>query len=394
MSVLDEMILAAAKEESATGDIAVFADPHLELSGYAVRELRENADLRLFVGARDVRQAFDTLQMADEAGVSERVFVAGYQSEIQLDIFFDDARSGFGGVMKPAQITTALTHLPKSLEELRYFAQCVAYRAPQPVSAADSSGAHAAAPSPVMVVGANNKHLERSHSALLGKYFADVRAGRGKGKFRCLTARLPREDVAPYAPSAHKVRFPAVERECTLFAVGGVFSGAKPDPGGKLLVDTALKDLRTGGFADASFTAVDLGCGNGLASLALTTAFPKAFVHAVDIAADAVCSTHLTCLSAILEKRFKVRWDDAGQSLPAGEADTVLLNPPFHRGRAVDPTLVNNLLAGAARLLKPGGILYFVHNSYLRYRPLTEKIGTVSELARNPKFTVLRVIRK
>jgi 16S rRNA (guanine1207-N2)-methyltransferase len=68
----------------------------------------------------------------------------------------------------------------------------------------------------------------------------------------------------------------------------------------------------------------------------------------------------------------------------------VLLNPPFHDRAAVDPTLVRVLLDAAARVLKPGGLLWFVHNSHLRYRPEVERrVGAVRQQARDHRFTVL-----
>ncbi|PYE89230.1 class I SAM-dependent methyltransferase [Phyllobacterium leguminum] len=47
--------------------------------------------------------------------------------------------------------------------------------------------------------------------------------------------------------------------------------------------------------------------------------------------------------------------------------DTVVMNPPFHEGRAMDVSLGINFIAVAARRLKPGGRLLLVANRQLPY---------------------------
>ena len=84
-------------------------------------------------------------------------------------------------------------------------------------------------------------------------------------------------------------------------------------------------------------------------------------------------------------------WDDAGSQLPDASFDTIALNPPFHDGTAVDATLVQHLLDASVRLLAPGGSLYLVHNSHLRYRGEVERrFRAVEQVARDKTFTVLR----
>src|SRR5699024_12851282 len=78
----------------------------------------------------------------------------------------------------------------------------------------------------------------------------------------------------------------------------------------------------------------------------------------------------------------------------AGGAARVLRNPPFHDGTVVDATLVQGLLDAAARVLRLGGQLWFVHNSHLRYRAeLTRRFGDVRQRARDRRFTVLSAVR-
>ncbi len=395
MTTLDKLIIEVAQSELAqsgllaaqklTGDIAIFSDPNLELTRYALQLLQQNPQIRLYVGARDVLQAFTTLDVADEAGVADRVFISGYQHEIQLDIFFADARTGFGGAFVPANITLALSHLPKSLAELAYYAQSLAYEFNVTNMQENADSLH---PNLIFICGGNNKYMSRSQNEVLAESFMHVQASRGRGKFRCLIANKPKMDCAPYAARSSKLD---ISNTPTLFGVGGVFSGAKADAGGYLLGETAIADMQTKVQLTANkFHVLDLGCGNALLSRMVFDAFPDVQVTATDISADAVCSAHLTLLTEILDKRAKIKWDDSARSLAADCADIVLLNPPFHSGNKIDATIVQPLLEGALRTLKPGGKIYMVHNSYLRYRPELEKRFTnVKELQRNAKFTVL-----
>ncbi len=206
-----------------------------------------------------------------------------------------------------------------------------------------------------MVLGANNKHLSRGMNAVLGESFDDVSASLGRGKFRCLVASGPRE--VAYEPTLGD----------GLVAVGGVFSGAKPDRGGELLRSC---------LPAAPGRLLDLGCGNG----SVTRDFSGV---ATDADADAVLSARAIGLEAT--------WDDAGSRLPDASFDTIALNPPFHDGTTVDATLVQHLLDASVRLLAPGGALYLVHNSHLRYRGEVERrFAPVEQVARDKTFTVLR----
>ena len=233
--------------------------------------------------------------------------------------------------------------MPKSLARLNYLARSIA-----------GAGYHDVR----VVLGANNKHLSRGMNAVLARSFTDVGASLGRGKFRCLVASGPRE--VSYEPTLGD----------GLVAVGGVFSGAKPDRGGELLRSCLPAECGR---------LLDLGCGNGSVTRGLGGL-------ATDADADAVLSARAIGL--------ETTWDDAGSRWPDAFFDTIALNPPFHDGTTVDATLVQHLLDASVRLLAPGGSLYLVHNSHLRYRGEVERrFGAVEQVARDTTFTVLRAIR-
>ncbi|NKY68667.1 methyltransferase [Corynebacterium mucifaciens] len=258
-------------------------------------------------------------------------------AEVAGDVRLDEYLTGASGS------AVAVGEMPKSLARLNYLARSIA-----------GAGYHDVR----VVLGANNKHLSRGMNAVLAESFTDVGASLGRGKFRCLVASGPRE--VTYEPL----------RNDGLVAVGGVFSGAKADRGGELLRSCLPGECGR---------LLDLGCGNGSVTRGLGGL-------ATDADADAVLSARAIGLEAT--------WDDAGSRWPDASFDTIALNPPFHDGTTVDATLVQHLLDASVRLLAPGGSLYLVHNSHLRYRGEVERrFGAVEQVARDTTFTVLRATR-
>jgi 16S rRNA (guanine1207-N2)-methyltransferase len=117
-------------------------------------------------------------------------------------------------------------------------------------------------------------------------------------------------------------------------------------------------------------------------------------VLAVDQSAAAVASARATAAANGLADRIDVVRDDAAAGLPDASVDLVVCNPPFHLGAAVVTTAADRLFAAAARVLRPGGELWTVYNSALRYRPaLARAVGPTRVADQNPKFTVVRSVR-
>ncbi|APX34738.1 16S rRNA methyltransferase [Brachybacterium sp. P6-10-X1] len=250
-----------------------------------------------------------------------------------------------------------------------------------------------------VVAGARVKHMTRTQNVVLGGVFAEVRASRGLGKSRALVAAAPREELSPL-PVGHGVAHLTMlgtRSALELRGIGGVFSGATADAGSLLLLEALDRHLvgRTETEAAPIARAIDLGSGNGLLTAYLAAALPAAHVLGSDDDADAVASTRATLDANGLDREdTEVAWDDSLFRVADRSADLLLLNPPFHDGTAVDATLVQGLLDAAARVLRPGGELWFVHNSHLRYRTEVEhRVGPVRQRARDRRFTVLSAQR-
>jgi 16S rRNA (guanine1207-N2)-methyltransferase len=116
-------------------------------------------------------------------------------------------------------------------------------------------------------------------------------------------------------------------------------------------------------------------------------------VIATDCAAAAIASTHATAAANGVDPRIEVRREDAAAGVPDASVDLVLCNPPFHDGGPVSTDATHRMFAAAARVLRPGGELWCVWNSHLRYRPALERlIGPTEQATRDLRFTVTRSI--
>jgi 16S rRNA (guanine1207-N2)-methyltransferase len=139
---------------------------------------------------------------------------------------------------------------------------------------------------------------------------------------------------------------------------------------------------------------VDLGCGTGILATVLARQHPDMRVIATDQSAAAVDSAAATASANGVADRVDALRDDVAGSLPDASVDLVVCNPPFHIGAAVHTGAAEKMFASAGRILRPGGEMWTVYNSHLRYRPILKRVvGATSVEGRNPKFTVTRSVR-
>ena len=260
-----------------------------------------------------------------------------------------------------------LLRLPRSLDRLDEVAGLVARHA-----ASDA----------VMVAGARLKHMTLAMNEVLGAWFERVDVSHARQKSRVLRASGPRAEREPAAPG-----WPRGERHddlgVTIVAHGGVFAGAGVDIGTRFL----LGEL--GAAMPDAASAVDLACGSGVVAAWLARARPSITVTATDRSAASAASARATAEVNAVADRVHVTQADGLELLPDASEPLIVLNPPFHSDAALHTGIARHLFADAARVLAPGGELWCVWNSHLRYRPLLERIvGPTRQIVRNPKFTV------
>ncbi|MET3707407.1 16S rRNA (guanine1207-N2)-methyltransferase [Arthrobacter sp. UYEF6] len=257
-----------------------------------------------------------------------------------------------------------LLQLPRTLAELEEIAAAVARYAARGV---------------VLLAGGRIKHMSLGMNAVLERHFETVQPQLARQKSRLILASGARP------AETHQWR-PAVERlaelDLDVAAHGAVFAGAKLDIGTRFLL-TFLPEMPPAGHA------IDLGCGTGILAAMYARQNPASRVTATDRSAAAVASARATAQANSLEDRITALQDDAMSTFPAGSAELVLLNPPFHLGASVHAGAGIKLFAAAARVLAPGGELWTVFNRHLQYLPALERlVGPTTVKGGNPKFTV------
>jgi 16S rRNA (guanine1207-N2)-methyltransferase len=339
----DRLLLDTAAEliaDAGPGEVAVVDDAYgaLTLGATALH------------GASDVRVAQDLLVgELSLARNAERAGLSGGYRPCPLERVADGAR-------------VVLVQAPKSLEALREIAEDVAA---------------VASPDVTVLVGGRVKHMTRAMNDVLHGSFAEVTATLARQKSRLLVARGPRPRPSSFPRIQHHP-----DLDLAVAAHGAAFAGTKIDIGTRALLGSLDR------MAPGAATALDLGCGTGVLAALLARSRPALRVLAVDQSAAAVASARATAAANGLD-RIEVARDDAAGSIPAASVDLVVCNPPFHVGAAVVTTAADRLFAAAARVLRPGGELWTVYNSALRYKPtLAGLIGPTSVVHRNPKFTV------
>lgn len=283
-------------------------------------------------------------------------------------------RLGLGGftshALTPDLVAGArvvLLQLPRSLDALDEVAALVA--------------AHAD-PAVVVVAGGRVKHMTTAMNDVLGRHLGTVEARLARQKSRVLVASAPR--AAPDRPTRRwPERAEHPDLGLTVCAHGGAFAGTGVDIGTRaLLAHLDAVEPVTG-------TAVDLGCGTGVLAVALARLRPGLAVTATDESAAAVASARATVDANGVGDRVRVTRAVGTEDVPDASVDLVLLNPPFHVGATVHPGVARALFADAARVLRPGGELWAVWNSHLRYRPTLEQVvGPTRQAGRDAKFTV------
>lgn len=267
------------------------------------------------------------------------------------------AAAGVGVVDEPVPADVALCRLPGSLAALEFFA-----------------GSMAAAGVDCFVGSAAVKHMTLRQNAVLARYFGDVHATRGVGKYRGLVGFGPVPGVSVPAPATRV----DAETGLTLVASGPVFGGASVDAGTRLLLSTSSR-WPVG-------DAVDVGCGNGTISAVL--AQRGCSVTSVDVSREALRSTAATLAANGLPEPSLV-WGDGLSAPPDQSADLIVTNPPFHVGPAKDSSPTLAFLRDAPRVLRPGGELWVVFNSHLPYVSVMRDVfGQVDVVARDRAFTV------
>lgn len=202
-----------------------------------------------------------------------------------------------------------------------------------------------------------------------------------------------RTDVHASLPKHHAVAFTLrregddwpvpehfAEVEDGWWTTPGAFSADGPDPASAMLADH---------LDDVAGRVADLGAGWGyLSAKALERDIESVALFEADHAALEAARRNVE------DERASFHWHDVVGEPIAQRFDTVVMNPPFHTGRAADPALGTAFIDRAAAILAPGGRLLMVANRQLPYeRQLEARFGRWEKVEERAGFKVLTATR-
>lgn len=164
----------------------------------------------------------------------------------------------------------------------------------------------------------------------------------------------------------------------------GVFSADGVDPGSRQLAD-ALPVTLSGQVAD-------LGAGWGYVSATALARCPKIdTLHLVEAFGPALDNARQN----VTDPRAMFHWADATTWAGAKGLDAVIMNPPFHKGRAAQPDLGRAFISAAGRLLRPGGSLWMVANRHLAYEQvLRDVFADVNDVGGDTRYKLLHAVMR
>lgn len=142
----------------------------------------------------------------------------------------------------------------------------------------------------------------------------------------------------------------------------GMFSHDRIDAGSRLLAECLPADLNG--------TAADFCAGWGFlsAELAQRTGVARIDLYEADHASLEAAKHNMARLAPALDAHFHAL--DLTTEKVERIYDVIVMNPPFHLGRAADPALGQNMIRAASAALKPRGRLFMVANRGLPYEAM------------------------
>jgi len=159
----------------------------------------------------------------------------------------------------------------------------------------------------------------------------------------------------------------------------GMFSHDRIDAGSRLLAEHFPEGIKG--------AVADFGAGWGYLSVSLAERF--AAIGSLDLY-EADFDSLEAAKANVKDSRAGFFWQDPVSETAGPRYDWIVMNPPFHQGRAADPGIGEKMIRAAAAALKKGGRLLMVANRQLPYeKVLGAAFADVQELHRDGSFKVL-----
>jgi 16S rRNA (guanine1207-N2)-methyltransferase/23S rRNA (guanine1835-N2)-methyltransferase len=166
-------------------------------------------------------------------------------------------------------------------------------------------------------------------------------------------------------------------------ALPGVFSRDHLDIGSRFFIQQISQ------LSKLSGKVIDLGCGNGLLSLACLHYFSDNDLEFI-LCDDSSLALHSASNNLVERGYQKAVFHHTDALLNVSiEANTILCNPPFHSGNRISTAAAERMFKQASQLLHKDGQLLVIANRHLPYAPILKKgFKTVKQLNSDAKFVI------
>jgi len=164
----------------------------------------------------------------------------------------------------------------------------------------------------------------------------------------------------------------------------GMFSCDRIDRGSAVLAQHLPADL--------SGRVADFGAGWGYLAAAILEHCPA--IESLDLYEADFASLEAAKANLTGRVPMAFHWHDLTSEPVEKRFHAIVMNPPFHTGRAAEPALGQAFIVTAAKALVPKGRLLLVANNGLPYeRTIAEKFSTQREICRQDGFKVIEAVR-
>ena len=162
----------------------------------------------------------------------------------------------------------------------------------------------------------------------------------------------------------------------------GVFAHRELDEGSRLLIEA----MRISPAA----RVLDWGCGYGAIGIVAAKLATRGHVTLIDVDIRATRLAQRNLEANAVANADVVLGDALTDLPPKTRYDVIVSNPPTHSGREV----LDAMVAGAYKALRPRGQLYLVINRLLSLRRQVDSVfGNSETVARHKGFVVIRAVK-
>ncbi len=231
------------------------------------------------------------------------------------------------------------------------------------------------------------REIHSSTLKLFEKYLGTTTTSLAWKKHRLVFSQ---PDCQPGQTVEPLTRWQVAEHNLNLANWPNVYSGESLDLGARFFLQHLPQ-------SEQIQRVIDLGCGNGVLSVAIARLNPQAHITCVDESIMAVASArHNLEQNQIATERVTLKVNNCLDGFAADQADLVLCNPPFHQQLAITDHIAWQMFCDAKHVLSPGGQLLVIGNRHLGYDGKLKRLfgkNQVKTVAANNKFVVLQATK-